>query len=727
MPTIPALFNYYKPLNFLAQNNYLFYIAGGITAGTITILLITKSLPINYNKHLAYKNTLQRREEILFELKQVTIESQHNDFNSNTQILSLLNQLEQNQQKLEQIPDFFVYIDHQKYSHELLSNSQTIKGLKEIFATIENQSIQLNEVGKKINFDEINKLENAYNRQAIKIEKRINFYRLLTYIWSLFILIAISYQIISNLSKTNRQIIKILEGFTEELETKVEQRTAQLEESFRETKTALAQAQEADRAKSRFLANMSHELRTPLNAILGFTQLMSRDKSVPPEHQEVVGIVNRSGEYLLKLINDILEMSKIEVGQIHLNENTFDLCLMLKSLEEMLSLKAEAKNLQLIFNQEQNIPQYIKADEGKLRQILINLLGNALKFTKQGSVTLNVKLKEPIGLIINQVDFLLDDTCWLDFEIVDTGPGIEAAEMERLFSPFEQTKVGLESQEGTGLGLSISKKFIELMGGKLSVSSVVGKGTVFTFEILAHSVNTSEAVRGDSHQTHQIIIGLAPHQENFRILAVDDVAQSRLLLCKMLTSIGFEVAEASNGKEAIAVWESWQPHLIFMDMRMPVMDGYEATKLIKSQSSAQKTVIIALTASAFEEERIVILSAGCDDFMRKPFYEAELFEKIAQHLGVSYIYEDNPNQAKSSLVITEANLFSELTPESLNVMPIQWRTNLYQAASQVDNQEIFKLLAEIPAEYESLARDLRTLVEQFRCDKIIDLTESVKQ
>ena len=727
MLTLKALFNYHKIVNFLAKNKYLFYMSGGITAGTITILLITKSLPINHNQHLAYKNTLQKREEIWIKINQNALKLKYDDFNSIAKLLDLLNQLDENQQKLEQTPDFFAYIESQEYDYELKKNKKQIQVLNEILKNFQAEKFDFARLEKVLDSNQINNLDDLYDFQHQKIVERINFYRLSAYIWSLFILIAISYQIISNLSKTNRQIIKTLEGFTEELETKVEQRTAQLEESFRETKAALAQAQAADRAKSRFLANMSHELRTPLNAILGFTQLMSRDQSVPPEHQEVVGIVNRSGEHLLKLINDILEMSKIEVGQTQLNENTFDLCLMLKSLEEMLSLKAEAKNLQLIFNQEQNVPQYIKADEGKVRQILINLLGNALKFTREGSVTLNIKLKEPLNLVANQVDFFLDDSCWLNFEIVDTGPGIEAAEMERLFSPFEQTKVGIESQEGTGLGLSISKKFIELMGGKLSVSSVVGKGTVFAFDILVRSVNTSEAINGDRHQAHQIITGLAPEQENFRILAVDDVAQSRLLLRKMLTSVGFEVAEASNGQEAIAVWESWQPHLILMDMRMPVMDGYEATKSIKSQPSGQKTVIIALTASAFEEERIVILSAGCDDFMRKPFYEAELFDKIAQHLGVNYVYEDNSDRTRSSLVVTEANLFSQLTPESLTIMPTQWRTDLHQAASQVDNQEIFKLLEEIPAEHESIARDLRTLVEQFRCDKIIDLTESVKQ
>ncbi|MGL5794366.1 MAG: response regulator, partial [Waterburya sp.] len=207
----------------------------------------------------------------------------------------------------------------------------------------------------------------------------------------------------------------------------------------------------------------------------------------------------------------------------------------------------------------------------------------------------------------------------------------------------------------------------------------------------------------------------------YRILAVDDVAPSRLLLKKLLSEIGFEVREASNGQEAVQLWQEWYPNLILMDMRMPVMDGYEATKQIKSQPQGKKTIIIALTASAFEEERVVILTAGCDDFMRKPFYETELLEKIGQYLKVNYLYEEQVE----SLSTAQLSL-AELTPENLTVMSLEWRSQLYAAAAKVDNQELLQLLAEIPDQYESLAKGLENLVEQFRCDKIIDLTKSVK-
>lgn len=613
-------------------------------------------------------------------------------------------------------------------SKNLDESKLILKQLIEYTQIILQYNKQLKNISNKLETTEtwqsIQALDKIYETEYQKAISKINNYRLITSIWFLLIVVIVAYKTINNLKKTNSRIVKVLENFTEELEKKVEQRTSQLEESIQKTETALAQAQEANEAKSRFLANMSHELRTPLNAILGFSQLMGRDTSISKEHQENLKIINRSGEHLLKLINDILEMSKIEVGQAILNENTFDLYIMLQSLEDMLRLKAKAKNLNLIFIQEPNTPQYIKTDEGKLRQILINLLGNALKFTEQGAVTLRVKLKKRAQSDNNQIDFLMSDLFLLNFVVEDTGPGIESAEINRLFTPFEQTQTGVESKEGTGLGLSICQKFVELMGGRIQVSSTVGEGTKFTFDILIRTVDKTTKIHQEINLQTRQIIGLPPRLPKYRILAVDDVEASRLLLQKMLTAIGFEVRQASDGEEAIAIWQEWQPHLILMDMRMPVMDGYTATERIKSQPEGQNTIVIALTASAFEEERLVILSAGCDDFMRKPFKEAELLETIGNYLKIDYIYADETNVASQQHLNSQSTISEQLTPESLTVMPTEWLAQLNQAASQVDNQEICRLLTEIPAEYESLAQDLRILVEQFRCDKIIDLTEA---
>lgn len=460
-------------------------------------------------------------------------------------------------------------------------------------------------------------------------------------------------------------------------------------------------AENANLAKSRFLANMSHELRTPLNAVLGFTQLMQRDESLSPENKQNLTIINRSGQNLLELIDDILEMSKIEAGQITLNENSFDLYYLLDSLEEMFSLKAKSRSLDLILNRDPDLPQYIKTDEGKLRQVLINLLSNAIKFTPEGSVSLYAKTTTQKNRLY--------------FAVEDTGVGISPDEIDKLFNPFEQTEAGRKSQEGTGLGLPISQNFVRLMGGELVVMTNIDRGTTFSFEIAFKLVETSEIARTQKLR----VIGLEANQPQYRILVVDDRLESRILLTKLLSSVGFQVKEAENGQAAITIWQNWEPHLIWMDMRMPILDGYEATRIIKAHTKGQAIAIIALTASAFEEERHLVLDAGCDDFVRKPFSEEVLWEKMAQHLGVRYIYAE-PNALPT--VAKNASAW-ELSPESLKVMPAEWLEQVYQAADRVNNKLLFGLIEQIPPEHKYLATELANLVSNFRCDKILDLIE----
>ncbi|MGL5833632.1 MAG: ATP-binding protein, partial [Waterburya sp.] len=404
--------------------------------------------------------------------------------------------------------------------------TELIDEIKNLVAKLEHQQSLDEQLEFDQVLDQLHDLETDYISQYQKHLQNISNYRLIATIIVLLSVAFISYKVISNLSRTNRNIVKILEGFTQELETKVEERTAQLEESIQKTEIALAQAQNANQAKSRFLANMSHELRTPLNAILGFTQLMTRDASIGKEQQENLKIINRSGEHLLKLINDILEMSKIEVGQITLNQSQFDLHIMLKSIEEMLRLKANAKNLNLSFNIASDVPRIIDADEGKLRQIIINLLGNALKFTERGSIVLRVNKESNYKLPgEQQVEFLFADTYSLCFAVEDTGPGVEEAELGKLFTPFEQTKVGRVSNEGTGLGLSICHKFVELMGGELKAKSTVGQGSVFYFQIPLREQEATTAI-ANQQAIQRKVIALAENQPSYRILAVDDVPAS---------------------------------------------------------------------------------------------------------------------------------------------------------------------------------------------------------
>lgn len=496
-----------------------------------------------------------------------------------------------------------------------------------------------------------------------------------------------------------------------------------------ELKLAKEAADAANCAKSEFLANMSHELRTPLNAILGFTQLMRRS-SLSNEQRESIDIINRSGEHLLALINDILEMSKIESGRIVLNESSFNLHQLLDGLEVMVRLKAELKRLQLVFDRKPDIPAYIKTDEKKLRQVLLNLLSNAIKFTQAGSVTLQVT----VGNINKQQPDLTPrdlNRHMLTFAVQDTGSGVAPNELEKLFAAFEQTQTGLNHREGTGLGLSISQTYVRLLGGEITVDSELGRGSTFTFAI---PVEVVDALHDSPPQTlSSYVVGLASGQPAYRILVVEDKPASRLLLVKLLRSLGFKVQEAENGIEAIDIWQRWHPHLIWMDMQMPVMNGYTATSHIKQMAARQADKdnqpvigqevpplpkIIALTASAFEEQRREVLACGCDDFVRKPFREQEIFLKLAEHLGVKYRYESTPDTPPGNMTPNFV-----LNATDLQIMPSDWIDQLHCYANQGNDVQILRLIQQVPATHADIVHALTTLVEHFQFSQIRQLTQ----
>ncbi|MEG3990083.1 ATP-binding protein [Microcoleus sp. S28C3] len=485
---------------------------------------------------------------------------------------------------------------------------------------------------------------------------------------------------------------------------------AQLLEATQQQSLLLQQAawaaEAANVAKSTFLANMSHELRTPLNAILGFSQLMQRSTNLSREQQENIRIINCSGEHLLALINQILDLAKIEAGRITLNPTDFKLSSLLNDVKEMFQLQAREQQLQLTFDCSSDIPEYVQTDQLKLRQVLINLLSNAIKFTKEGGIAVRVSAdrdRENQQLPITDYQ--------LHFEIEDTGFGMAPEELERLFQPFVQTKTGAASQQGTGLGLAISQQFIKLMGGIITVCSEEGRGTTFAFDI---SVSAVEAPATQPLQPPRRVIALERNQPRYRILIVDDRADNRQLLIELLAAFNFELQEASNGIEAIEMWSSFEPHLIFMDMWMPVMDGQEATKRIKATVKGQATPIIALSAGNAEEARTVTVSDDCDDFIHKPFRDTEIFATLHKHLGVRYIY-DEPESVPDSTQIEAP------TPETVAALPADWLAALEKATIECDLELILIQIEQIRDRNDALASALAALANEFQFNQILAL------
>ncbi len=458
--------------------------------------------------------------------------------------------------------------------------------------------------------------------------------------------------------------------------------------------------QQANRAKSVFLANMSHEIRTPMNAILGFSQLMLRDQDLTPRQCQYLGTINRSGEHLLALINDILEMSKIEAGRTTLNVSTFDLPALLKDLEMMFRVRTDEKKLSFSVDTIGDVPQFIVTDINKLRQAFINVLGNAVKFTEQGGIGLRVRADREGATGPS-----------LRFEVEDTGPGISPDDQEKLFRHFEQTKTGQQAGTGTGLGLAISREFVRLMGGDITVSSQVGRGSVFAIHL---PLKEGEAQAVPSKDNTRHVLRLQPGQATCRVLIADDIEDNRQLLAQLLTPVGFEIRLATNGAEAIQEFEGWRPHLILMDFRMPVMDGHEAIRRIRAMVGGEVTKIIAVTASAMDDNRQELMGIGADDFIGKPFRETELFQKIHSHVGVEYVYAEDPAAAARE----EA---TELTPESLAAWPQDLIDPMREAVITADLDELLARIQGVEAREPGIARGLRRLAEGFHYQELLDL------
>ncbi len=482
---------------------------------------------------------------------------------------------------------------------------------------------------------------------------------------------------------------------------------------------AAAQSEAANRAKSEFLANMSHELRTPLNGILGYAQILQRDKNCTPRQKEGVSVIYQCGTHLLTLINDILDLSKIEAGKLELYPTQIHFPSFITGVTEIFHLKAEQKSIRFTYLPLNQLPAVIHTDEKRLRQVLLNLLSNAVKFTDTGRVTFKV------GVIMNGEWGIENEKQTTNnkirFQVEDTGIGMTSEQLEKIFLPFEQVGDSSRRSEGTGLGLAISQKIVAMMGSKIFVESTPGVGSTFWFDLDMPEVSIPiEEMRVISMDN---IIGY--QGEKRKILVVDDRWENCAVITKMLEPLGFELVEASNGQEGLEKAIEVQPHLIIADLMMPVMDGFEMTKQLRQLPEFQTTTVIATSASVFEVYQQKSRESGCDDFLPKPIQAEELFKTIEESLDLIWIFDDNPNPSSQNLE-DKSNPSTQVMSTEMAIPPSHELITLYKAA-QIGDITVVKHAAirfkQLAAEYIPFATRILELAQEFDTEKIMQLIE----
>lgn len=514
---------------------------------------------------------------------------------------------------------------------------------------------------------------------------------------------------ISSLSKTFNRMVKTIKEQMDAVENANEalrRHKENLEDLISERTTELLEAKEqaeaANRAKSLFLANMSHELRTPLNAILGFTKIVAKDETMLPKSRENLGIVLKSGEHLLTLINDVLDLAKIESGKISIDPSNFDLAELLNDLVVMLRGRAEAKGLELTIDQTSSFPRFVRADQSKLRQIIINIVGNAIKFTEHGSISIHLSV---LSLTIGSKSKLL-------FEVTDTGSGIAADELEHIFQPFEQAIVGKNIQEGTGLGLVITKEYVKRLGGDISVESELGKGSTFRFTIAYEPVSFDSItpIKAPDKQLKSTTDAIG-----HKILIVEDQLENRLLLMALLAPLGFELREAVNGLNALEIVKEWQPDLILMDRRMPLLDGLETIIRLRQMEAFKTTPIIAVTAHAFDEEQQEMLDAGCNSFLRKPFRDVELYAALEAALHIEFHYEESEPPLEDDPYV--------LSHDDIVALPDELTTALHHAVTTANLDAMLACIEQIEQHSLDTASRLRALALRYDYERILEILQ----
>jgi signal transduction histidine kinase/CheY-like chemotaxis protein len=487
------------------------------------------------------------------------------------------------------------------------------------------------------------------------------------------------------------------------LEDEVRARTDELSTRNRELQEAVQSAEAANRAKSAFLSNMSHELRTPLNAILGFANIMGLDPRATAEQRERLAIILRSGEHLLSLINDVLDLAKIEAGKVELEPTDFAPMALLQDLVQLYQLRADEKGIRLDLERRGPLPPVVRTDAAKLRQVLTNLIGNAIKFTSQGAIIVHVGL----------ADSVMPPRLVLDVD--DTGPGIAEADFERIFQPFEQ--VGQQRfVQGSGLGLSITRQHLQMLGGTIRVRSELGRGSSFHVEIPVE-IPAGEAAVPVPVAVPPRIVALAPGQPEWRVLVVDDEQEGLLLMRALLEGVGFRVALVSTGEAAVEQFSAWKPHFIWMDWRLPGIDGSEATRRIRALPGGAEVHIVGLTASAFRSQRDELIAAGMEDVVRKPFRSAEIFEPMARLLGARFRTEASGEHSVSGDTLSAAGF---------SVVPLPLRDELRAALESLDGDRIAAAVEQVARAVPPLARTLRRSVGGFAYQPILAALEEAR-
>lgn len=477
----------------------------------------------------------------------------------------------------------------------------------------------------------------------------------------------------------------------------------------KESEKALIKAKEraeaANLAKSSFIASMSHELRTPLNAILGFSNNMVNDDNLTAKHRKYLTTINQSGKHLLNMINEILDMSKIESGKMKLDTTVFDLHKTMNTLYELLQHQAENKRVHTSMKIDKNVPVYISSDESKIHQILLNLISNAVKFTDEGSIDIHV------STTILKKSANATSQAELTISVSDTGCGIEETMLEEVFVPFVQND-GLKKVEGgTGLGLAISKKLTSLLGGELTVESTLHKGSTFRLSIkvnIAGTLGINAFIQKDEK-----ITGIAS-KEKIKVLVVDDIATNRILLNSLLEQVGYDVKDAKNADEAIEISQTFQPDFIWMDIVLGGVNGYEAAKIIKQNAQEYQLnvpVIAALTAHIFDEDREQYDTTSCDYFLSKPFHHNELFSIMKDALNIEYTYATNSIENRD----IEMNSDTFLDPSSIDP---DIKEKILEAANRGSRIKIKKLIATFEESLPKHFEYMNTLIQKYEFETI---------